>query len=355
MLRFIVGTGRCGSTLLSHMLSEHPDVLSISEFFGSLDRAGIFSNAVCSGEGLVEILSRSNLSNDFLVEREALLQGRAVHGYRKEVTEYARQGWRLPSMQLVLSSLTDDPEKLFAELKVFCRTLPVQPLPQHYLQVFGWLAERLGRIAWIERSGASIEFLGHLRRWYPDARFIHIHRDGPTTAVAVRAFRHFAMYGSYFFAPPSVEEMRETFVENIDPARDPLIRRLTTDLPSLPEFGTYWSWQIACGYREIMQLKPEQFMDIRYEDLIADTPKVLGRIVEFFDLPAREGWIERAAARVDPEAVANRLHELDPAERRALEIACLPGMTLLGRYNNNGLDTAIERARSVFLTLSDKA
>jgi hypothetical protein len=38
-LTFVVGTGRCGSTMLSAMLREHPDVLSMSEFFGTLRAA----------------------------------------------------------------------------------------------------------------------------------------------------------------------------------------------------------------------------------------------------------------------------------------------------------------------------
>ncbi len=29
---FVVGTGRCGSTMLSDMLRAHPDILSLSEF-----------------------------------------------------------------------------------------------------------------------------------------------------------------------------------------------------------------------------------------------------------------------------------------------------------------------------------
>ena len=37
---FIVGTGRCGSTMLSNMLREHPKVLSLSEFFAWTVDAG---------------------------------------------------------------------------------------------------------------------------------------------------------------------------------------------------------------------------------------------------------------------------------------------------------------------------
>ena len=37
MDRFIVGSGRCGSTLLSRMLSHHPQLLSLFEFFTGLE------------------------------------------------------------------------------------------------------------------------------------------------------------------------------------------------------------------------------------------------------------------------------------------------------------------------------
>ena len=41
---YVVGTGRCGSTMLSNMLREHPKVLSISEFFGFVrEHADAFS------------------------------------------------------------------------------------------------------------------------------------------------------------------------------------------------------------------------------------------------------------------------------------------------------------------------
>lgn len=37
---FIVGTGRCGSTMLSNMLRKHPDVLSLSEFLVAVTDLG---------------------------------------------------------------------------------------------------------------------------------------------------------------------------------------------------------------------------------------------------------------------------------------------------------------------------
>ena len=49
MRRFIVGTGRCGSTLLSRMIRENPQVVSLFEYFNGLDVRRRFSKAPMSG------------------------------------------------------------------------------------------------------------------------------------------------------------------------------------------------------------------------------------------------------------------------------------------------------------------
>ena len=49
MNRFIVGTGRCGSTLLSKMIARNPEVLSLFEYFNGLDGARRFRAEPMSG------------------------------------------------------------------------------------------------------------------------------------------------------------------------------------------------------------------------------------------------------------------------------------------------------------------
>ena len=49
MERFIVGSGRCGSTLLNNMLAKRPDVAMMSEFFGAVDRVSWQGNDLLSG------------------------------------------------------------------------------------------------------------------------------------------------------------------------------------------------------------------------------------------------------------------------------------------------------------------
>ena len=55
---FVIGTGRCGSTLLSTLLTENRQALVLSEFFGGLDMINRFSPAPMSGEDLATMLTR---------------------------------------------------------------------------------------------------------------------------------------------------------------------------------------------------------------------------------------------------------------------------------------------------------
>ncbi len=57
MDRFIVGTGRCGSTLLSRMIALHPAVLSVFEFFNGLDVTRRFSPEAVSGAEIAALVA----------------------------------------------------------------------------------------------------------------------------------------------------------------------------------------------------------------------------------------------------------------------------------------------------------
>ena len=57
MERFVVGTGRCGSTLLSLMLGQHSKVVTIHEFFPGLDWVGRFRPGDVPATELVKLIS----------------------------------------------------------------------------------------------------------------------------------------------------------------------------------------------------------------------------------------------------------------------------------------------------------
>jgi len=342
--RFIVGTGRCGSTMLSRMLQEHPDTLSILEFFSTLDRASVFQPGEFDGPEVCAILARTNLLNDLVVSREPFFQEGVAHSYRREASG---AGYRLPGFMLVLHQLSPEPAPLYAEAMAEVGARPRRPLAEHWLALFDWMTLRLGKRGWLERSGVSIEYVGELIDRYPYAKYVHIHRDGVEAALSSRGFRHFVLYCSLFSDPPGEAELREMLAEEIDPATDPVVRRMTNQQPPIDAYGRYWSWQIARGYHELVRLAPEQRLDVRYEDLVSEPAVTLERIADFFELPRRDGWIARAAGMVDPEGAAPRQDALDADELARLRIACRPGETLLGRDLTNGFADTMHGLRRV--------
>jgi putative sulfotransferase len=69
---------------------------------------------------------------------------------------------------------------------------------------------------------------------------------------------------------------------------------------------------------------------VRFEDLTADPERELGRLLDFLGAgdETSAGWIAEAAAQIERrEPRAPRLPE---PERARLELACRPGLQLLG-------------------------
>ncbi len=332
MDRFVVGTGRCGSTLFSRMLAEHPALLSVFEFFNGLDMTKRFGAEAVEGEAFAALISQEHPFVTMVLSR----------GYEvEEITypfganaRYSRdQGlpWLLVS---TLPRLTDDPDALFDETVAFAATLPRQPLPEHYRALFDWLARRLGRTCWVERSGSSIDYLGSLHGAFPDARFLHIHRDGHETALSMREHAAYRLAISFLFQLPGDQEPSIDVLRTLETGRaldesDPISRMLASR-PPVEYFGRYWTQELTRGFRAATKLNARQYLEVRFEDLIAQPKETLRAIAAFFELEHDGGWIERAAALIRG-VPPTRFDTLTKEEQERLAEACRPGMQLLGR------------------------
>ena len=349
MDRFVVGTGRCGSTLLSRMLGHNHRVLSMKEFWSVHDRDAVFTPGEFDGAEAASLLSRPNLLNDLVVSRTGHLDAAQTgHSIRKEARGYALVAHRQPAIRIFLAGMSDDHEGLVAAVLAQLERQPRQDAAAHWRQMWQFTTEYLGKDAWVERSGVSIEMAGRIAEMFPRGKIVHLHRDGPTNALGIRAFRHFVLYASFFVDPPSDDELETMFRCEIGSAEDPVMRRMGPGIPSLEQFGRYWSWQIVTGQDALRQLPRERWIDIAYEEMIADTRGVLHRIAEFLELPDDEDWIARASAEVDPEVIPDRVSELAADELRKLREACRPGMVALGRDTVNPFEEAMKSTRRVF-------
>ena len=335
MDRFIVGSGRCGSTLLSRMLAEHHSTLSVFEFFNGLEMGRRFTAEPMDGKDFASLISQEHPFVTMVLKR----------GYEvPEITypfgpkaRYERDDglpWILVS---TLPRLTDDPDSLFDETVAFAASLPRQHLALQYRQLFDWLAERMGQACWIERSGSSIDYLGSLHEFFPEARFVHLHRDGPETALSMREHHAYRLAISLVFQLPPDAGTSLAELGKLDPAGPAAadgtdqISQLLASRPPVEYFGRYWSQEIVHGFRALPGLNADQYLDVRFEDLVSKPKEVLKTIGEFFELDAsRADWIDRAAALVRG-IPPTRFDKLPEDEQELLAEECRVGGMLLGR------------------------
>ena len=332
---FIVGTGRCGSTMLSDIVNLHPRMLSVSEFLAWMGERALVGGSM-GGKALLRRFSsvpsgaRSLLRND-LVGSDYLYRFGSGSRFGPEDVP--------PIMGITLPHLSDDPEALWDELVPAVRSRRRDTLAGHYRWFFEWLAHRFERDIWIERSGASLMLVPALARLFPDARFVHLYRDGRDTAMSMQQHMTFRVYAI------GCGVLWKLGVDPFKPANwvgtslwRPWFRLAATlfspkrivarELP-LPVYGWLWSNMIERGTGYLAELPEGRVLSMRYESLVESPRDELVRFIDFVGPEfADASWLDRACKL--PRKRPPSWLRLTPEEREALAEACAPGQRILG-------------------------
>jgi Sulfotransferase family len=203
---FIVGCGRSGTTMLMLMLDRHPDLAipSESHFIRHLWRQRESFNV------------DGSFDSDGLTRR--ILQ--SEHFRRWEVSDEAV--WRrVEAMN----------EPGFADV---------------IRGVFSAYADSRGKPRWGDKTPIYVRELDWLARLFPDARFLHIIRDGRDVALS---------YISLPWGPKNAWQA-----------------------------GLKWRRDVEAGCRSGATLGEPHYMEIRYESLVDDANDQLKRVCRFLDL-----------------------------------------------------------------------
>jgi len=203
-------------------------------------------------------------------------------------------------------------------------------IADHYRALFGWWAESAGRSAWIERSGSSVDYLVDLARLFPDARVVHIHRDGHEVALSMRnhALYRLAVQVYYGVVPDGIDPGDES-PEGVDR----LVRAWLDGTPPVELYGRYWAEQMERGCKAATTLGPDRVLTVAFEALVARPAATIGRILDFFELSPDVDAVARAAALVRGVPPA-RAGTLATADRERLDVACRPGAAALSASAN---------------------
>ena len=165
----ILGSARCGSTLVSQILNAHPAVLSVSELFAAaghnafrprhLDGARFWAHMARPSRAMAQVANPDAAPSEFLY-------GRVPHP--------AHDPWHCPPILAVtLPHLSENPDALFDALAGQMRARAPAPLAAHYRALFQAMARQIGgREIWVERSGGSLVAAATLREMFPDATLV---------------------------------------------------------------------------------------------------------------------------------------------------------------------------------------
>lgn len=271
---FIAGEMRSGTSWLRRTLSAHPEVACGHEgsFFGrDYDREDIpvYTAPVSS---LTRALSRSE---DFRVWH-GLSWNQWTDGYEED-----------------LRNLTRLSVDYFLEKEV----------------------ARTGKRIVGDKSPQHTENLDEIHAIYPDARVIHIVRDGRD--VAVSAMHHWWRLakdrpGGVFDLTPEELRIRDAYLEDREGFLADGNSIFTEE--RLSQLARRWSHRVGKARRDGTALYGKKYLELRYEDLLGDTPPILHGILGFLGARQSEEVVERCVQASSFERAASRAQGQEDAE-----------------------------------------
>ena len=231
---FIVGTGRCGSTIFYEIFSHHPQVAWLSRW--CIKRPGIpqFNRTIM------------NLMDVPLVSRYVRKVLYPVEAWR--FWEYYVRGFSEPYRELYKEDIT--PKKKKAVQKVMAEMLTTKR-NRLLIKITGW---------------PRIDFLKEI---FPDAKFIHVYRDGRAVVnslLNVDFWMGWRGPSNWLWGPLTPEQQEKW--ENYNKSFVALA-------------AIEWELLMAAQEQAKQSLPPSDLLEIRYEDLCQDPIKVFQSATEF--------------------------------------------------------------------------
>src|SRR5437660_2815005 len=303
-MTIVVGTGRCGSTMISNIVRKHPDVLSMSEFFVLLEGAR-FREGMVDASQFWKLLSTPSPFITHMLRHNIKAQ---EFLYPVSATSRFNAETGIPPLLLVsLPHLTADYEALYDEIKQVVSTFPPDQIERHYTRLFEWLRQRFERKVIVERSGFSLPMLGALIKLFPSAKFVHIARDGRECAMSMSHHQAFRLIGlteiqSKVQGTPS-RLLSDRGSDDADEQAEDMSSNDVNAIANAPIpmaiFGSLWSKLMIIGMRSLLALPEERVLLLTYEQFVAHPEDSMQQLITFIDpsLPY-EAWIQSTAASI---------------------------------------------------------
>jgi Sulfotransferase family len=329
----IVGTGRCGSTALTDVVRTNPRWLSLSEVFSSL-APNAFPAGRVRGKDWADMLARPRFDSKILLEHH-LEDSELLYPIDDERSRFDRHTGVPPLLISALPHLVGTGDDLLDEICDEVRRWRAAGIERHYQRLFEWLRRRFAAERWIERSGGSLVCVDRLIEAFPEARFVHIWRDGLECTLSMSRHTGFRLLMlreqvlRRFGIDPFVDDERPPELlaspyAAVCPERFDPEAFVQLEVP-LSKFAGVWSRLILLGVPLLRNLPADRLLELSYAELVDDPADTIRRLQLFIDGEVDEAWVAAAARKVGPSRPPSGL---DAVDRRTRQI-CDAGLQII--------------------------
>ena len=276
MTHFIVGTGRCGTNLLNKMLGYHPQITAVTETHFISTLATRFAGTVLSPQDFWTIIDEHYTSNGQHRWADTHLESGGVADkdiFRQQFIEKSHT--RTSHAACVW---------LFFEM-CYAKTATT---PHHFF------------LDKTPQYGLHIQAISRL---FPSAKFVHLIRDGRLAAASMVKHKGISRLIKGGHPDALMDFSYQAQISKIEPYQ-----------ANMEEAILYWEKVVKATQAQAANLPDTQYLELYYEDLIAQPQDTLHRVCNFLEVPFTGTWHRKAALLPDPQAFTRECNRLTSDE-----------------------------------------
>ncbi|MFC1605780.1 sulfotransferase [Pseudomonadota bacterium] len=263
----IIGTGRCGSTLLKNMFNLHPDVFVFNETHWIPRMYDMFGTGPGGANELINVLLNTyHISGDKVlpVKKEQLLE---LFSTNERVT-----------------------------VQQFCNRIGLM------------LAGRHGKRMWADKTPDYGPWMFCIQRLWPNCKFVHLIRHGANVAVSMSrhpGYQWLVSANEDYWPPVSFNK----YFSAVSASENPV-----------EAYGDLWCRRLKRIRNEAQLLKGNSYREFHLESFASDIAGTLRAIADFVDLPFSEEWLLKSQEILDVNRICNARHSSDALKGHALDL-----------------------------------